>query len=50
MKSLTYSSASVIQRQHGYVSRKDRPKALVCMALSAIISVSAITLIIAVFL
>jgi hypothetical protein len=48
MKSLTYRSASTIYRQFGYVGhkRKDRPKALVCMGLSAIVSVSLITLLI----
>jgi hypothetical protein len=50
MKSLTYRSASIIQRQFGYVGlrKKDRPKALVCMALSAITSVSLITLLISI--
>lgn len=51
MKSLTYRSANIIQRQFGYVGprKKDRPKALACMAASAIISVSLITLLISVF-
>jgi hypothetical protein len=50
MNSLSYKSADIIQRQYGYLSRKDRPKALVCMALSAIVSVSLITLLISVLL
>ncbi len=50
MKSLTYRSASIFHRQFGYVGpkRKDRPKAVVCMALSAVVSVSLITLLISV--
>lgn len=50
MKSLTYRSPGIIQRQFGYVGppKKDRPKALVCMALSAIVSVSLITLLISI--
>lgn len=52
MKSLTYRAASVKQRQFGYLGphKKDRPKALVCMALSAIISVFVITLLISIAL
>jgi hypothetical protein len=50
MNAFSYKSANIVQRQYGYFSRKDRPKALVCMALSAIVSVSLITLLISVLL
>jgi hypothetical protein len=50
MNSFTYKPVDIIQRQYGYFSRKDRPKALVCMALSAIVSVSLITLLISLLL
>lgn len=50
MKSVLHRSASTIQRQYGYVQCKDRPKALVCMALSAIISICLIALIISILL
>jgi hypothetical protein len=50
MNSLSYKSADIIQRQYGYFSRKGRPKALLCMALSAIVSVSLITFLISVLL
>lgn len=47
MKSLTRRPAGAMHYQYGYVRPKNRPKALACMAVSAIISVSLITLLIA---